>query len=161
MSVRDWPKDGGSREFARLFREVSEYYPQRLRRVRDLFSRATQRLEATLPKFADNAVVLRSSFLFREELWPEQTKSAFVRFLSKMFPAEGVAHGFLEIARSFQKAHFFVEAAECGRMGVAVSTKEAQARSTHAQQVRETISELDRLVARAESEHKAMLELDA
>lgn len=161
LSVRDWPKDGGSREFARLFREVSDYYPQRLRRVRDLFQRTTKRLEILLPRFADNPVVLRSAFLFRDELWPDQTRSNFVRFLSHMFEAKGAVHGFLVIARSFFRAAFFFEAAACARMGVAASAKEAQARSTYAQSVRETISELDRLTARAESELETQQEMDA
>ncbi len=161
LSVRDWPKDGGSREFARLFREVSDYYPQRLRRVRDLFQRATKRLETLLPRFADNPVVLRSAFLFRDELWPDQTRSKLVRFLSHMFEAKGAAHGFLVIGRSFYRASFFSEAAACARMGVAASAKEAQARSTYAQSVRETISELDRLAAKAESDLKIEQEMDA
>ena len=161
LSVRDWPKAGGSREFARLFREVSEYYPQRLRRVRDLLQRATKRLDTLLPGFADNPIVLRSVFLFREELWPEQTRPGLVRFLARMFPTEGAAYGFLAIARSFFRASFFDEAAECARMGAAASAKEAQARTTHAKHVRETISDLDRLAARAEAEKKALQELDA
>jgi hypothetical protein len=158
LSVRNFPREGGSREFARLFREVSEYYPQRLRRVRDLFTRATRRLEELLPRFQENTIVLRSSYLFRKELWPENPRAGLERFLSNMFPGEAVAHGFLQIARSFLKAGFFDHAIASARLGVKAAAKEAQARSTRAQQVRETISELDRLVSRAEAEKKALKE---
>lgn len=161
LSVRDWPRDGGAREFGRLFREVSEYYPQRLRRVRDLFTRATKRLEQLLPQFADNAVVLRSCYLFREELWPDQPQAGLVRVLDHMFPAEGATHGLLCIARSFFKAGFFAEAAESARIGVATAGRKAQARTTRAQQLREAISELDSLAARAEAERKVMEEQEA
>lgn len=156
LSVRSFPKDLGTREFTRLFREVSEYYPQRLRRVRDLFARATRRLEEKLPEFRGDTIVLRSAFLFREELWPDNPRTGLARLLGKMFPSEGGVHGFLEIARSFFRAGFFDYAIASARMGVAVAGKEAQARTTRAQQLRETISELDKLVARAQTEKKAL-----
>ena len=161
LSVRDWPRDGNNREFARLFREVSEYYPQRLRRVRDLFKRATERLETLLPDFADNRIVLRSAYLFREDLWPKEATAALTRFLGKMFPEEGAPHGFLQIARSFFKAGFFAEAADCARLGTAAGGRKAQARTTRARELRETISELDRLASRADAERKALQDRDA
>jgi hypothetical protein len=161
LSVRDWPEDGGNREFARLFREVSEYYPQRLRRVRDLFVRATKRLDVLLPQFKDNRVVLRSVYLFREELWPEQTRASLVRLLDHMFVDGGAPAGFLRIARSFYRAGFFEDVVECTRMGVAAAGKEAQARSSRGLEVRDTISELDSLSARAKAELQALMEQDA
>jgi hypothetical protein len=161
MSVRDWPRTGDSREFGRLFREVSEYYPQRLRRVRDLFQRAQRRLEELLPTLRDDIILLRSVFLFRDELWPASTRQGLVRFLGKMFEQEGASFGFLTIARSFFKGGFFSEAIESARMGVAVAGTKAQARSTRAKQLRETIRELDRLGSRAEAEKKALEEQTA
>jgi len=161
LSVRNFPREGAGREFARLYREVSEYYPQRLRRVRDLFARAQKRLEDLLPLFAEDTIVLRSVFLFREALWPDSPRVGLSRFLVKMFPAEDPAHGWLQIARSFLKADFHASAAECARLGVAANSKQAQARSSHAQQLRETIRELDRLAARAEAEQRALEEQEA
>jgi len=157
LSVRDWPKEGGAREFARLFREVSEYYPQRLRRIKDLFARATRRLETLLPDWQDDTIVLRSVFLFRDELWPESPRPGLVRFLGKMFPGESAGSSFLLIARSFFKAGFFEECGECARMGVAITHK-SRART---RQVRDEVSELDRLAARADAERQALVELDA
>ena len=159
LSVRDFPRGGGgSREFARLFREVSEYYPQRLRRVRDLFARATQRLEELLPRFCADTIVLRSAFLFRNDLWPDNPRIGLARFLGKMFPAEGVAHGFHQVARSFFKAGFFDHAIESARMGVRSAAKKAQARSARGQEARELTALLDRIIARAEAELKALEE---
>ena len=159
--MRNFPREGGGREFARLFREVSEYYPQRLRRVQNLFQRATRRLEKLLPQFQSDTIVLRSAYLFRETLWPESARTGLARLLGKMYPAAGVAHGFLQVARSFFEAGFFDHALGCARLGVRAASKEAQARSTRAKQVRETISELDRLAARAEAEQKALAEASA
>ena len=161
LSVQNFPRDGSPREFARIFREVSEYYPQRLRRVRDLYGRAQRRLEELLPSLADDSIVLRSSFLFRDELWPESTQAGFNRYLEKMFPKGGAGSGYLAIAQSFFKAAFYDQAAECARVGVAALSRQAQARSGHAHALRETISELDSLVARAHQERTALLEQES
>jgi hypothetical protein len=75
-----------------------------------------------------------------------------------MFAAEGAVHGYRSVARSFMKAGFYRHAADCARMGVAAAGKEAQARTTRAQQVRDIISDLDRLSARAEAEARALTE---
>ncbi|MHC4940424.1 MAG: hypothetical protein ACYTHK_15905 [Planctomycetota bacterium] len=158
LSVQNFPRDGSPREFARIFREVSEYYPQRLRRVRDLFSRAQRRLEELLPSLGDDPIVLRSAYLFRDELWPEGTQAGFNRFLEKMFPKGGAGLGYLTIAQSFFKAGFYDKATECARVGVATLSRQAQARSGHAQSLREMISELDSLVARAQQEQAALTE---
>ncbi|MDH3592793.1 MAG: hypothetical protein OER88_12985 [Planctomycetota bacterium] len=158
MSVRAFPRAGAARQFARLFREVSEYYPQRLRRMKDLFARAQKRLDTMLPGFSEDTIVLRSCYLFAEDLWPEGARAGLVRFFDKMFPDGGAAEGLLRVARSFFKAGFFDESAECSRMGVAALSKQAQARTSHAQRVRETIRELDRLAAKADAEAKALQE---
>ncbi len=159
LSVRDFPRElGGGREFARLFREVSTYYPERLSRVNELFERATNRLEELLPQFADGVIVLRSAYLFRDEMWPEDPQAGLVHFLDCMYPDQGAVHGFLVIARSFLKAGFLEQAAESARLGAAAGGKEAQARSSRGIEVRETISELDRIAARAQTELKALAE---
>jgi hypothetical protein len=141
LSVRDFPRGGGgSREFARLF------------------ARATQRLEELLPRFSADAIVLRSAYLYRNDLWPDNPGLGLGRFLSKMYPAEGVAHGFLQIARSFFRAGFFDHAVESARMGVRAGAKRAQARSSQGQEAREISADLDRMIARAEAELKALEE---
>lgn len=157
LSVRDFPRGGDGREFARLFREVSEYYPQRLRRVKDLLERAGERLREILPQFREDAIVLRSSFLFRGELWPDAPEAGLVRFWEAMFPSEGPFHGFLEVGRSFLRAGFFAQAEECARLGAALAGREKPARSTRGQQqLRDGIRELDKLAARARTEASAM-----
>jgi len=126
--------------------------------VKEIFARAERRLEELLPRFADDRITLRSAYLFREQLWPDNPRVGIARFLAHMFPEEGEVYGFLQIARSFLRAGFFTEAEECARMGVAVAGKKAQARTSKAKAVRETIAELDRLAARAEAERQALEE---
>jgi hypothetical protein len=160
LSVQNFPRDGSSREFTRLFREVSEYYPQRLRRVRDLFSRAQRRLEEMLPEFEDDPIVLRSAYLFREELWHDNPQAGLNRFLEKMFPKGGAAAGYLKLAQSFFRAAFHAEAIECAKVGVATLSRQVQARSGPAQSLRDTISELDSLIARAGQAQAELTEQD-
>ena len=73
-----------------------------------------------------------------------------------MFPTEYVAHGFHQVARSFFKAGFFDHAIESARMGVRSAAKKAQARSARGQEARDLTAELDRIIARAETELKAL-----
>jgi hypothetical protein len=160
LSVQNFPRDGSSREFTRLFREVSEYYPQRLRRVRDLFSRAQRRLEEMLPDFEDDPIVLRSAYLFREELWRENPQVGLNRFLEKMFPKGGAAAGYLQLAQSFYRAAFFTETIACAKVGVATLSRQLQARSGPAQFLRDTISDLDSLIARAGHAQSELTEQD-
>lgn len=159
LSVRNFPPDGPPREFARLFREVSEYYPERLRRVRDLFTRAQHRIDDLLPTFRTGAIVLRSVFLFRERLWPEGTTAGLTRFLARMFPDKGAAHGFLAIARSFFRAGFHEQAVECARMGLAVAAR--LQRASDASHPGESARKLERLLARAEAARAALEEQEA
>jgi len=161
LSVRDFPRDRAGREFARLFREVSQYYPQRLRRVRNLFARAQRLLEALLPGFREDAIVLRSAFLFRGDLWPDAPEEGFARFLGKMFPDGGAAAGFLVVARSFHGAGFLEEAAQCARVGIAGAKVTGGAGAARAAPGRDTIGDMEALVARAEAEWKALQEADA
>jgi len=162
LSVREFPHElAGAREFARLFSEVSKYYPQRLMRVHELFERAGHRLEELLPAFAADQIVLRSAYLFRDDLWPDEAQAGLNRFFDKMFPEQGAAYGFLQVARSFLKAGFYNHAAASARMGVGAGGRQAQPRSSRAKEVRETLAELDRLIARAGAELKALHEQTA
>ncbi|MGQ0613011.1 MAG: hypothetical protein ACT4PV_04620 [Planctomycetaceae bacterium] len=157
LSVRDFPRSKGAREFARLFAEVSRYYPQRLRRVRDLFARAAKRLDALLPGMRDDGIVLRSSLLFREELWPEDPRGGLARLLGRMFLDEGGAlAGFLAVARSFFRAAFFEQAAECARLGIAEASRDTAGGASRAAQTRDTIREMDKLVSRCDREARAL-----
>jgi len=161
LSVRDFPRDRAGREFARLFREVSQYYPQRLRRVRNLFARAQKLLEALLPGFREDTIVLRSAFLFRADLWPEGPEAGLARFLGKMFPEASAARGFLEVARSFSRAGFFAEAAACARLGLEQANAEGAAGAPRSAPPADTIRELQAVLANAASETAAIEEADA
>ncbi len=156
LSVRDFPRDAGGREFNRLFREVSEYYPQRLRRVRDLFTRAQKRLDVLLPGFNEDDIVLRSAFLYRKDLWPDSSDAGLTRFLGKMFPAEGAAGGFLATARTFLRAGFLEHALNAARMGIAAASKPAKSGESRPSNIRDTVRELDKLVDRAGKELRAL-----
>ena len=51
-------------EYDLFYREVSEYYPKRLRHIRNLYEKADRRLRKLLPGMAEDRVVVRSLYLF-------------------------------------------------------------------------------------------------
>ncbi len=154
LSVTNFPRDGSAQDFARLFEEVSLYYPERLRRVRDLFAAAQRRLDSLLPRFQADTIVLRSAFLFRARLWPEGARTGLVRFLRRMFPEEGHLRGFLKIGKSFIRAGFYDQAEECALLGLETRA----AKSGAAEGPRE---DLEKLRAKAAAEKRALEETQA
>lgn len=100
------------RRYRDLFREVSGYYPARLRRVKRLFGYAMKRLNELLPKWSERGVIVRSMYLFGESLsrsaWGRSLEAAYER----MYPDQGPIRGFYEAARSFHDSGFLIEASE-------------------------------------------------
>jgi hypothetical protein len=103
--------------YRELFAEVSGYYPTRLRRIRRFFEQGLKRLEELLPAWARHRVVVRSAYLFGEELaqraWGEGQAGLYRRmYPGQGGPEQGAARGLLEAAHSFHAAGFDAETRE-------------------------------------------------
>ncbi len=157
LSVTNFPREGSAREFARLFEEVSTYYPERLRRVRDLFNVAQRRLDRLLPRFQADPIVLRSAYLFRDRLWPEGPLRGLTRFLRRMFPEEGAARGLLRIGKSFLRAGFYDQAEQCALLGL---DREAPA-AIEGGAGDDAREEFEKLKTKAGAERRALEEMQA
>ncbi len=98
------------RRYKRLFEEVSGYYPERLRRVRQFFQLAMRRFEELLPTWSRERVVVRSAWLFGDALarraWGEGREALYQR----MYPRGGAVRGYVEAARSFDASGFTTHA---------------------------------------------------
>ena len=110
------------REYDRLFREVSEFYPKRLRHVRNLYGKALRRLEALLPGMAREKVVLRSIYLYGDELLKDSYRGGLVGLYRRMYPEGGEVEAYSLVGNSFLEAGFeeqalaaFRKAAEAAR----------------------------------------------
>jgi len=100
------------RRYRALFDEVSGYYPLRLGRVQRFFRAAMKRLDELLPRWSEERIVVRSAYLFGDQLsrraWGEGRAALYAR----MYPGEGVIRGYLEAGRSFLQSGFLVHARE-------------------------------------------------
>ena len=100
------------RRYRALFEEVTGYYPLRLGRVQRFFRAARRRLDELLPGWSQERILVRSAFLFGDQLsrraWGEGREALYVR----MYPGEGLIRGYLEAGRSFFLSGFLDQARE-------------------------------------------------
>jgi len=98
-----------------LLREVHESFPLRVNKIRDLFSRARERIEQLLPQQTNDRILVRSIFLFGETLLAPFYEGPLEGFYRTMYPEGGPAEGFFEAGRSFFDSGFFELAEEALR----------------------------------------------
>lgn len=108
--------------YRELFTEVGAYYPKRLRRVRRFLRLGMARLTELLPTWGRYRVVVRSAYLFGEELARSAWNEGLEGLYARMYPQGRATRGLLEAARSFHAAGFDAEArAALGRALAAAS----------------------------------------
>lgn len=98
--------------YRELFAEVGAYYPKRLKRVRRFLRLAMERLAELLPSWGRHRVVVRSAYLFGEELARSAWREGLEGLYARMYPQGRAVKGFLEAARSFHAAGFDAQARE-------------------------------------------------
>jgi hypothetical protein len=99
-----------AREYDRIFREADEFYPKRLRHLRNLYKKALRRLEELLPNFAHERILVRSIYLFGGELVAENYPRGLKGLYAKMYPEFADAEGFAVAGDSFFGSGFLEEA---------------------------------------------------
>ena len=112
------------REYERYYREVNFYYPKRLRHVRNLYGKARKRLEKILPTMGRNTIVVRSAYLFGDELFADVYERGLEEFYERLYPAGGAVAGFAVVADSFQDGGFGAEATEAYGRALAAAKRE-------------------------------------
>jgi len=98
------------KEFDRFFREVAEFYPKRLRHIRNLYGKALRRLETLLPGMTGERILIRSLFIFGEGLLDQSYRGGISALYRKMYPELGAAQAYAEAGRSFLESGFEEEA---------------------------------------------------
>src|SRR4029079_9674758 len=100
------------KEYERYYREVNFYYPKRLKHVRNLYGKARKRLEKLLPTMGKSVIVIRSAYLFGDQLFEGVYDGGLDEFYGRLYP-EGGAPKVLQFgSKSFLEAVFGEEAAE-------------------------------------------------
>ena len=98
-------------EYDLFYREVSEYYPKRLRHIRNLYEKADRRLRALLPGMAEDRVVVRSLYLFGPALLRGVPPGGLDEIYAAMYP-DGPTEAMKEAGDSFRASGFRDEAEE-------------------------------------------------
>jgi hypothetical protein len=98
-------------EYDLFYREVNEYYPKRLRHIRNLYEKADRRLRELLPGMAGDRVVVRSLYLFGPGLLRGVLPGGLDEVYAGMYPA-GPPEGYAAAGESFLASGFREEAAE-------------------------------------------------
>jgi hypothetical protein len=99
-----------ARRYRQLFEEVSGYYPMRLRRIRRLFTGGLRRIEVLLPSWSRHRVMVRSVYLFGDQLARKAYGQGIASVYHRMYPRGGMIEGYLEAARSFMASGFLPRA---------------------------------------------------
>ena len=100
------------RRYRALFDEVSGYYPERLRRVKRFFSLAMKRLDELLPSWGQERVIVRSVYLFGNELARRAWGHGREDFYKRMYPDGGEVRGYAYAAQSLAESGFTGHARE-------------------------------------------------
>ncbi len=98
-------------EYDLLYKEVNEYYPKRMRHIRNLYVKAERRLRHHLPAMAADRVVVRSLYLFGEGLLRGLLPGGVEELYGAMYPG-GIVEAFAAAGDSFRASGFLEEAAE-------------------------------------------------
>lgn len=111
------------KEYDIFFREVAEFYPKRLRHIRNLYRKALRRMEELLPLVARERILIRSIYLFGEELLRGSYRQGLAGLYRKMYPQGGAAEAYVEVGKSFFDSGFEEEALEAFRKARGVLTR--------------------------------------
>jgi hypothetical protein len=137
------------REYDRFFREVAEFYPKRLRHVKNLYQKALRRLEEILPEMSGERIVVRSLFLFGEDLLVGAYRNGLKGLYSHMYPDLGDVGGYAVAGRSFLESGFTEEALQAFRAALELYGRKRRKKKgpALAALVEELKSEVERLEA--------------
>lgn len=109
-TIREESTQADLEEYERYYREVNVYYPKRLRHVRNLYAKARKRLERLLPPMSRNRVIVRSVYLFGEQLVRDVYPGGLEELYGHMYPGGGALQGYQLAADSFVESGFGPEA---------------------------------------------------
>ncbi len=136
-------------EYDRFFREVAEFYPKRLRHVKNLYQKALRRLEELLPEMADERIVVRSLYLFGDDLLGTAYRGGLRGLYNHMYPELGDVGGYAVAGKSFLASGFTEEALQAFRKALECHRRKRRKKRVPA--LAALVTELKAEVARLEA----------
>jgi hypothetical protein len=106
------------RRYRLLFEEVSGYYPERLRRIRRLFTGGLRRIELLLPRWAEHRIIVRCVYLFGDRLALHASGQDVRAIYRRMYPEGGEVKGYYEAAVNFRSSSFLARARDAAQKAV-------------------------------------------
>lgn len=147
-SVGRFVRHHDPRRYRTLFDEVSGYYPLRLNRVMRFFRAAMKRIDELLPAWSDERVVVRSAYLFGDQLARRAYGKGREALYARMYPDGGAIQGYLEAGRSFHGSGFETRAREAYSLGLDIwdrgddDLRKRPGERRAAEEIRQRIAEL-------------------
>lgn len=97
--------------------EVHAMFPAKVHRIHHLFEVALGAVEALLPKYRENRVLIRSLFLHRNRFVARVHDDGLISFYRLMYGADRIFEGFTMSGDSFYHSGFYKEAISCYEAG--------------------------------------------
>jgi hypothetical protein len=98
--------ENDAKAYERVHEEVKDSFPSRLRHIRDLFVKCRRRLERIIPAMMEGSIVIRSLYLFGDEIVGAAYRDGLVGLYRKAYPEEGEVRGYYDAAQSFRRGGF-------------------------------------------------------
>jgi hypothetical protein len=115
-TVGTYASDYEDREEAeKILDEAHEKFPVKLNQVKNLFEKAKTRITELLVNFSDTRILIRSLFLYGNELLAGVYPDALPDLYRSIYPSSGAPGGYLTAAKSFCESSFFSYAIEAFR----------------------------------------------
>lgn len=132
----------------KILAEVHDFFPRKVEQIRNLFEKAQSRLEEMLPQYTQNRILVRSLYLFGQEILQKAGEPGIEELYRKMYPAEGALQGYLEAARSFHESAFY-ELADKALKQARAALRKSSLTEEKKKEKREEVKQLAKLTSTA------------
>jgi hypothetical protein len=112
-------------EYQAILDEVHHLFPIKVHHVYTLFEKAKNRLEQLIPSYSRDTVLMRSLFLFGDDLLGEVYEGGLHEFYRILYPELGATEAFYRVGKSFLGAGFLDHARDAFEKCIDAGRKES------------------------------------
>lgn len=127
----------------KILSEACQFFPRKMRQIQSLFLKTQKQMEILLKGWNKEKVLVRSLYLFGDEILGSFYKSGLEGLYKVMYQPGGAVEGYLVAAESFAASFFSEQAMESVKKAKRV-LKETKLPDSEAQQVRRRFREIEK-----------------